>query len=112
MNLSQDGGNIIDSIYASQLNKGVLAIRTHFPDGGYLTATHYINYKNKDWTLTNTVYKIQQSTEKETTIYICDVDQNVLLKNLVQDEYAAKVKDLPYEELREKYCTKKVTSIE
>lgn len=59
VNLSQDGGNIIDSIYAPNTNKGVLAIKTYFLDGGYLTATHYINYNTNDWTLTNTIYETQ-----------------------------------------------------
>lgn len=111
VNLSQDGGNIIDSIYAPHANKGVLAIKTHFPDGGFLTATHYINYKNNDWTLTNTVYEMQESTEKNITPYTCDVLQNLLLKNLVKDEHAKKIKYLPSEETREKECTKKVSSI-
>lgn len=110
VNLSQDGGNIIDSIYAPNSNKGVLAIKTYFPDRGYLTATHYINYDKNDWTLTNTIYETQQSTEKETTTYTCDVEQNLLLKNLINEEYLQQLKYLPKENERDKLCKKTITN--
>lgn len=107
INFSQDGGNIIDTIYKPK-GKATLAIKTYFPDRGYLTATHYIYYKNNDWALQNTIYKTKTSTEKETIAYTCDVKQNLLLRNLNNEAYAGQIKYLPNEDEYDSKC-KKVT---
>lgn len=107
INLSEEGGNTIDSIYAPD-NNNVLAISTYFPDKGHSKATHYINYENDTWVLTESVYETSHSTATDTTTYTCSVPQNLSMHKLMDPEYAQTIKHMPAEQQRDSVCKKVV----
>ncbi|GAA0872265.1 hypothetical protein GCM10009117_14120 [Gangjinia marincola] len=102
INFSEDGGYTIDTI--EPLDKdGVLKIIT-YSAGGDTFAEHYIDFINNRWMLTKTIYINEVSTEKETTIYRCVIQQNLEMSELSNTEYAKKIKQLPAQDIRKEKC--------
>ncbi len=96
INFSQDGGNQISEI--KKTNKGFV-IKTNFPDRGFLECEYYIEYKENQWVLTNTIYKTKSSNQQNAFIYKCDVKQNL---DLNDPNMINKINSIPKENNREK----------
>ncbi|CAM3749538.1 SH3 domain-containing protein [Flavobacterium gelidilacus] len=102
INFSEDGGNQITDI---KKNKNGFVIKTKFPDRGYLESEYYIEYKNNDWYLINTIYKTESSNQEDSFIYVCNVKQELNINDI---DLFDKVKSLPDETNRNKTCIKEL----
>ena len=105
INLSEDGGKIIGDITSTQKDNEVFKIHTFFPDGGNLQATHYISYSDDEFFLKRTLYETSNWRENN-DVYICNIEQNILLKTLNSPGGFENFKRIPSEEDRDRLCTK------
>jgi len=80
INFSEDGGQIIDDV------------------------TYYIEFKNGEWKLKKTIYKTRYWQKNATKIYICEVKQDLLMNELINEERAKKINRIPEEGDRQKKC--------
>jgi hypothetical protein len=102
VNFSEDGGNIIKGIYPTNENDDVLILHTIFPDGGNLQAFHYVEYKRPNtWILNKTVFETTYWQDSKT--YVCDIVQNINLKEFVSGKGFKDLKHLP-EHIDNKVC--------
>ena len=103
INFTEDGGRIIESIESSNNNETVLKINTFFPNGETNEASYYISYDD-DWYLSKTIFRISNWKENSLINKVCTISQNLLLRTLNKPENLSKIKNLPIEYEREKYC--------
>ncbi|MDC6363779.1 MULTISPECIES: hypothetical protein [Flavobacteriaceae] len=101
-NFSEDGGNQIVDVVVEQDG---FFIKTAFPDRGLNEAYHHIIFKDNSWILTNSVYRTQNSNQKDAFIYVCDVDQGL---NMADTHFFEKLKRMPNEVERDTICTKEM----
>ena len=104
INFTEDGGNVIDDIKAVNDAKNVFAIDTFFPDRGYYKVRYFISYENNKWLLTKTEYKTSTWQNDSTKNYICDVRQNIDLRELHSDDWFDKINHIPPEDKRDEMC--------
>ena len=104
INFSEDGGNIIGDIKAETANDEVLSIFTYFPDGGHLTAKHFISFTNGDWYLNRTVYEVVNWHKDPAKKYICNINQKIRLRHLSDGSAWGLFKTIPKEKDRAKLC--------
>ncbi|RKM93361.1 tetratricopeptide repeat protein [Aquimarina sp. BL5] len=104
INFSEDGGRIIADVLPSKDNKGGIRVHTYFPDGGNNQATYVINFQGGNWIFTKTIYEIGDWKDDHTKVYLCEVDQNLIFKNLISEEIAKQIVHLPEESKREHLC--------
>jgi len=104
INFSEDGGRIIDDVLPTKDDNNVLKIKTFFPDGGLDLATYFIAFKNGKWKLQKTIYETRNWQKDATKRYICEVKQDILLSELVNNKGVNRIKQIPNEEDREKKC--------
>lgn len=99
-NFSEDGGNIIESIYPITNKKGLM-IKTYFPDRGYYEKEYYIVPQNNTWTLTKITYKTMSDISENSVKYVCDVTQNI---DITKSGWTDKINEIPEENERSKKC--------
>lgn len=100
INFSEDGGNQIKTI--KQAKNGFVII-TAFLDGGFFEAHHHISFIDKNWVLTNTIYKTMSSNQEDAFLYVCDVKQGIDIGNIDILEH---INLIPDEANRDKICVK------
>ncbi|WP_438710513.1 hypothetical protein ACSTS3_16750 [Aquimarina muelleri] len=105
VNLSEDGGKIIGDILPLDSKDEVFKIHTFFPKGN-LQAHHFISYDQGNWILKRTIYETS-NWRKSDTVYLCEVKQNILLKDLKNNSGFKKFKHIPNEKYRDKVCKTK-----
>ncbi len=98
-NFSEDGGNQIVDVLAEE--NGFL-IQTTFPDRGLNEANHHITFKNTHWVLTNTLFRVKESNERNSSIYICNIEQEL---DFSDPDLLDKMKGIPNEDERKKRCS-------
>ncbi|SNV32213.1 SH3 domain protein [Chryseobacterium taklimakanense] len=100
INFSEDGGNIIESIYPITNEKGFM-VKTYFPDRGYYEKEYYIIPQNNNWILRNIIYKTMSDVSENAVKYICDVKQNI---DITKSNWSDKINEIPEENERNKKC--------
>ncbi|RAV30770.1 tetratricopeptide repeat protein [Sinomicrobium soli] len=104
INFSEDGGRIIGDIQKVENGNELMKIHTFFPDGGNDQAYYFVAYVDSDWILTKTRYINNYWQEDYTTTYICDVEQDIKMKVLIDSEQVKKIKQIPENSKRDSLC--------
>ena len=104
INFTEDGGRIIKSIEPVKNKNTILKINTYFPDGETNAASYLIEFLD-DWYLSKTIYTISNWKENLLQYQICNINQNILLKSLNDVKNQRKVKNLPIDSERDRFCT-------
>ncbi|MCW3788864.1 tetratricopeptide repeat protein [Plebeiibacterium sediminum] len=80
-NFSEDGGLIIREVFKPNDDENVLVIKTYFPDRGTYNKDYYIGFRMDNWVLTKMIVESVNWQEDPSRIKICEIKQNVLLKD-------------------------------
>ncbi len=105
-NFSEDGGCQIVDIRQSTTGNGMVLILS-FMDRGLLEEYYHITFDGKKWELTNTIFRTQSSNQVDAVIYVCDVKQEL---NMKDPDLLDKLRYIPDEGQREKVCSTEKTN--
>lgn len=102
INFSEDGGRVVKEVIPVLNKNNILIVKTYFPDRGINNMNFYIDYKDGDWIVNQSISEIVNWQEDPSKTIVCEVKQNVLLKDLVSANSATALNNVDSEDSKKK----------